>query len=55
MALYQADSVCDIVAKKNREPYRPWIPNAKEIAALEGAVALPCQGNTPNIQNAKPY
>lgn len=32
------------VAKKGREPFHPWIPSAKEVAALDGAVALPCQG-----------
>ncbi|KAF9007408.1 cysteine proteinase [Cyathus striatus] len=32
------------VAKKPRESFKPWIPNAKEAAALEGATATPCQG-----------
>lgn len=32
------------VAKNGREPFRSWVPSAKDVAALEGAVALPCQG-----------
>jgi ubiquitin carboxyl-terminal hydrolase 22/27/51 len=44
---YQPDEHLGIVAKKGREPFRPWVPSAKEIAALEGTVALPCQGNIP--------
>jgi len=35
------------VKKKGREPFRPWIPSDKERAALEGTVALPCQGDVP--------
>ncbi|TFK34607.1 cysteine proteinase [Crucibulum laeve] len=31
-------------AKKPREAYKLWTPTAKEAAALEGAVAIPCQG-----------
>ncbi|KZT02572.1 cysteine proteinase [Laetiporus sulphureus 93-53] len=31
-------------AKKNREPFRPWSPNAKEAALLEDAIAIPCLG-----------
>jgi len=27
-----------------RQPYTPWIPNEQETTALEGAVAIPCQG-----------
>lgn len=30
--------------KSRKEPYKPWIPDSKDNAALEGAVALPCQG-----------
>jgi ubiquitin carboxyl-terminal hydrolase 22/27/51 len=44
---YQTDNVCGAVAKKGREPFHPWIPSAKEVAALDGAVALPCQGDFP--------
>ncbi|EKM58343.1 uncharacterized protein PHACADRAFT_140190 [Phanerochaete carnosa HHB-10118-sp] len=32
------------LAKSRKEPYKPWIPDSKDNAALEGAVALPCQG-----------
>ncbi|KAH9925470.1 cysteine proteinase [Amylocystis lapponica] len=32
------------VAKKSREPFVTWVPTEKEVAALEGAVAIPCQG-----------
>ncbi|TCD65249.1 hypothetical protein EIP91_002957 [Steccherinum ochraceum] len=32
------------VAKKGREPFKPWIPNSKDTEALEGAIAIPCQG-----------
>ncbi|RDB25874.1 Ubiquitin carboxyl-terminal hydrolase 22 [Hypsizygus marmoreus] len=32
------------VAKKPREAFKPWVPSEKDIAALEGAVAIPCQG-----------
>lgn len=27
-----------------RQSYKPWIPDSKDTGALEGAVALPCQG-----------
>lgn len=36
-------NVCK-VAKKSRETYKPWVPTEKDKAALEGAVAIPCQG-----------
>ncbi len=32
--------------KKRREPYKPWVPDHKDTNALEGAVALSCQGET---------
>ena len=35
------------MAKNGREPFRSWIPSSKEVAALDGAVALPCQGIIP--------
>ncbi|KAI0327836.1 cysteine proteinase [Cubamyces sp. BRFM 1775] len=31
-------------SKRLREPYKPWRPDAKEQAALEGTMATPCQG-----------
>jgi hypothetical protein len=35
------------VAKKTRESYKPWVPTEKDKIALEGAVAIPCQGWSP--------
>ncbi|KAI0926169.1 hypothetical protein AcW1_008405 [Taiwanofungus camphoratus] len=32
------------VAKKRREPFRSWMPSDKEVAVIEGAVSLSCQG-----------
>lgn len=32
------------VSKKRREPFKPWVPNEKELAALEGMETVPCQG-----------
>jgi len=32
------------VGKKSREPFRPWIPTAKDTAALEASITIPCQG-----------
>ncbi|KAJ6615868.1 hypothetical protein B0H10DRAFT_2039331 [Mycena sp. CBHHK59/15] len=32
------------VAKKRREKYQPWVPTAQDASALEGSVAIPCQG-----------
>lgn len=32
------------VAKKRREPFRPWTPNDKDTEALDGATSLPCIG-----------
>ncbi|TFK45814.1 cysteine proteinase [Heliocybe sulcata] len=32
------------VSKKGREPYRPWVPNEKDNAALQAMEASPCQG-----------
>ncbi|OJT03355.1 Ubiquitin carboxyl-terminal hydrolase 22 [Trametes pubescens] len=32
------------VSKRLREPFTPWEPNGQEQAALEGAIATPCQG-----------
>ncbi|TDL25569.1 cysteine proteinase [Rickenella mellea] len=29
---------------QRREPYKPWIPDAKESAALDGMIALACHG-----------
>ncbi|KAI0671661.1 cysteine proteinase [Trametes maxima] len=31
-------------SKRLREPFAPWLPNAQELTALEGAIASPCQG-----------
>ena len=31
-----------IVAKRPREPFQPWVPNAKEAAAIADAVVVPC-------------
>lgn len=33
------------VAKKPRETYKPWVPDANETSALETAEVIPCQGN----------
>lgn len=38
---------CIKVKKQRREPFHPWVPNPKELAALEGTVAIPCQGWCP--------
>jgi len=35
---------CVSVGKKSREPFRPWIPTAKDTAALEASITIPCQG-----------
>jgi ubiquitin carboxyl-terminal hydrolase 22/27/51 len=36
-----------LVGDKNpRQPFEFWVPSEKDIAALEGAVAIPCQGKT---------
>ncbi|KAG5636226.1 hypothetical protein H0H81_008733 [Sphagnurus paluster] len=32
------------VSKKPREAFKPWVPTEKDLAALEGAVTIPCQG-----------
>lgn len=32
------------VAKKPREAFKAWVPSEKDAIALEGAVAIPCQG-----------
>ena len=32
------------VSKKLREPYQIWVPEAKDILALENSVPIPCQG-----------
>ncbi|KAH8118181.1 cysteine proteinase [Phellopilus nigrolimitatus] len=33
-----------ITARKHREPYRPWIPDARDSAALTSAVPVSCNG-----------
>ena len=35
-------------SKRLREPFKPWTPDTKEQAALEGTIATPCQGITLN-------
>lgn len=34
------------VSKKPREKYQSWIPSAEDIATLEGADPIPCQGTS---------
>jgi len=40
------------VSQMLRESYSPWVPNEQETAALEGAVAIPCQGKMDNPEIA---
>lgn len=32
------------VSKRHREPFKPWVPKAEDIAALEGTEPVVCQG-----------
>ncbi|KAH8100805.1 cysteine proteinase [Cristinia sonorae] len=32
------------IAKKAREPFKPWLPTARDTDALDGTIALSCQG-----------
>jgi len=41
---FEEDHTYFQVAKKSREPFKPWIPNAKDSEALDGSAIMSCQG-----------